>query len=243
MVTDFFDERVARTYDRDVEDAFEGTVLRSTVDFLSRLAAGGRVLELGIGTGRVALPLSDRHLVVDGIDLSAAMVQELRRKAGGGALEITIGDFATAHTGRSYRLVYLVFNTIMNLPTQDQQVQCFLNAAEHLAEGGHFVIELLVPDLQRLPPGETIRPSAIDAGHIGFDEIDPSTQALTSHHYYFRGRESDRYSIPFRYVWPSELDLMARIADMSLVQRWADWDREPFTSASRKHVSVWRKSG
>ncbi len=223
-------------------NAFAPSVLGPTVDFLTDLADGGPVLELGIGTGRVALPLRERGLAVHGIDVSESMVQRMREKVGGRSIAVTIGDFASERVGRGYRLVYLVFNTIMNLTTQEQQVQCFLNAADQLADGGHFVIEVLVPDLQRLPPGETIRPSEIDATHIGFDEIDLATQSLTSHHYYLRGERTEMSSIPFRYVWPAELDLMARMANMSLVQRWADWDRSPFESTSRKHISVWRKA-
>ena len=241
MATDHFDERVARAYDVDVEDEFAPSVLVPTLDVLTNLADGGPVLELGIGTGRVRTSLSGRGLVVHGIDLSESMLRQLREKPGADAVEVTIGDFATAYVGGGFRLVYLVFNTIMNLTSQDEQVQCFCNAADHLIEGGHFVVEVLVPALQRLPPGETIRPSGISGTHIGFDEIDAGTQALTSHHLYFRSHGVETSSIPFRYVWPSELDLMARIAGMTLIQRWSDWDRAPFTSASPKHISVWCK--
>jgi SAM-dependent methyltransferase len=240
MATDFFGERVARAYDADAAEVFESSILDPTVDFLAELARGGPVLELGIGTGRVALPLRERGLAVHGIDLSEAMVRRLREKPGGADVVVTIGDFASERVGDGFQLVYLVFNTIMNLTTQEEQVRCFRNAADHLVDGGHFVIEVLVPELQRLPLGESILPCGFDDTHVGFDEIDVATQSLTSHHHYFRGDHTETFSIPFRYVWPAELDLMARIADLSLVERWGDWDRSPFDRTSRKHISVWR---
>ncbi len=221
---------------------FAPEVLEPTVDFLAELAGDGAALELGIGTGRVALPLSGRGVPVSGIDLSPAMVKRLKAKPGGDAIDVAIGDFATTTVAGSFRLVYLVFNTISNLTTQDEQVACFQNAAAHLAPGGRFVIEVGVPDLQRLPRGETIRPFTIRPTHLGFDEYDVVNQGLISHHYTVENERLKAFSIPFRYVWPSELDLMARIAGMRLRERWASWTREPFTSTSDSHISVWEKT-
>src|SRR5262249_38966135 len=143
--------------------------------------------------------------------------------------------------GRIFRLAYLVYNTIGNLTTQDEQVECFRNAARHLEPGGCFVVEVGVPDLQRLPPGESIRPFTVTPGHLGFDEYDVARQGLTSHHYLFKDGKALIVSMPFRYVWPSELDLMAQLAGMRLRERWADWNREPFGNNSTKHISVWEK--
>ena len=178
---------------------------------------------------------------VHGIDLSPDMVAQLRAKPGGDAIGVTIGDFATATSPGRFRLAYLVFNTIGNLTTQDAQVACFRNAAAHLEPGGCFVIEVGVPDIQRLPPGERYRPFQVTPTHLGFDEIDVVTQSMISHHYIDRGKGLRPYSLPFRYVWPSELDLMARLAGLSLRDRWAGWDRSPFTGESTSHVSVWEK--
>lgn len=191
----------------------------------------------------MALPLSRRGLRVHGIDLSQAMVARLREKPGGDAIEITLGDFATVKVGRTFSLAYLVYNTINNLTTQEAQVACFCNVAEHLDPGGCFVIEVGVPDLQRLPPGETIRPFSVTPAHLGFDELDVVTQHMTSHHYFVSDGHLEVLSTPFRYVWPSELDLMARIAGLELRERWEDWTREPFTAESQTHISVWQKPG
>ena len=212
------------------------------MSFLAGLAGAGPALEFGIGTGRIALPLSQRGVRVHGIDLSEAMVAKLREKPGADAIEVTIGDFASTRVGGTFQLVYLVFNTIENLTTQDDQVACFRNAAAHLEPGGCFVIEVMVPDLRRLPPGEIIRPFSITPEYLGFDEYDVATQRLVSHHYTVRDGQLEMRSVPFRYVWPSELDLMAQLAGMSLRERWGDWQREPFTSDSNGHVSVWQKT-
>ena len=169
------------------------------------------------------------------------MVARLRAKPGGADIPVVIGDFATARAEGAFSLAYLVFNTINNLTTQDAQVACFENVAEHLAPGGHFVIEVGVPQLQRLPPGETVRAFALTPTHLGFDEFDVAGQGLISHHYEVVEGAWRSSSIPFRYVWPAELDLMARLAGMTLVERWGGWRREPFTRDSTKHVSVWRK--
>jgi SAM-dependent methyltransferase len=178
---------------------------------------------------------------VHGIELSPAMVDELRAQPGSAGIDVTLGDFATATVSGTFALAYLVRNTIMNLTTQDTQVQCFLNVATHLEPGGCFVIEVVVPPWQRLPPGETIIPFDVSPTHLGFDELDVATQNSWSHHYWFIDGETTSFSAPFRYVWPSELDLMARLAGMTLRERWSDWNREPFTSASPSHISVWHK--
>ena len=237
-----FGERVAAVYDDSSDMMFDPTVVEPTVDFLAELAGTGRALELGIGTGRIALPLAARGIEVHGIDLSRAMVARLRAKPGGDGIGVTIGDFATARADGTFRLAYLVFNTIMNLTTQAGQVACFRNVAEHLEPGGRFVIEVGVPDLRRLPPGE--RFVVFDAGesHWGIDEYDVANQGLVSHHFEILDGSVEQSSGPFRYVWPSELDLMAQSAGLELRERWAGWKREPFTSESRQHVSVWEKS-
>jgi SAM-dependent methyltransferase len=178
---------------------------------------------------------------VHGIDLSEAMVARLRAKPGADRVTITVGDFATASAGRTFRLVYLVYNTICNLTSQDDQVECFRNAAAHLEPGGHFVIEVGVPDLRRLPPGQTAVPFTVRPGRLGFDEYDVVSQGMVSHHYWQTDGRWESMSIPFRYVWPAELDLMARLAGMRLRDRWAGWNREPFTADSTTHISVWRK--
>jgi SAM-dependent methyltransferase len=244
----WFDERIARTYDAASAAMFDPAVVEPAVDFLADLAgADATALELAIGTGRIALPLSRRGVRVHGIELSPAMAEQLRAKPGAEAIDVTIGDMATTRVESTFRLVYLVFNTIGNLTTQDEQVACFRNAAAHLEPGGCFVVEVVVPDLRRLPPGETTRVFARSPGYVGFDEYTDLTagQVLWSHHWH-TDPESDGvevFSMPFRYVWPSELDLMARLAGMTLRERHADWTRAPFTSESTSHVSVWQKDG
>jgi SAM-dependent methyltransferase len=234
---DWFAGRVAETYDGDGETERHGAVA-PVVDFLEPYAAGG-ALELGIGTGRIALPLAERGVRVEGIDLSPDMVAQLRRKPGGGDMPVALGDFATTSLDRRFSLVYLVFNTIMNLTSQDAQVACFRNAAAHLEPGGRFVIEVGVPDLQRLPRGEVYRPFTVRSDHLGFDEYDVANQGLVSHHYSLDGGCVETVAMPFRYVWPAELDLMARLAGLRLEERFEGWQREPFTSESDSHVSVW----
>jgi SAM-dependent methyltransferase len=240
---DYFGESVARRYDEDEAAMFEPLMIAATVDFLGGLAGPGPALELGIGTGRIALPLAARGVRVQGIDLSPAMVERLRAKPDGSDIKVTIGDFATATAtaAGSFALVYLVFNTIMNLTTADQQIGCFENAAAHLAPGGRFVIEVSVPQLQRLPPGETIRAFEVGETHLGFDEYDVVSQRMISHHYTIGGGSVRVAAVPFRYVWPSELDLMARLAGMRLSERWGSFKRDPFTAESASHVSVWEK--
>lgn len=239
----YFGEGVAAGYDEMSADMFDAAVVGPTVDFIGRLADGGngRALEFAVGTGRIALPLAERGVSVHGIDMSRAMVARLRAKPGGDGIGVTVGDFATATVDGSFAVVYLVFNTIMNLTTQEAQVACFRNAAAHLEPGGCFVIEVGVPDLQRLPPGETVRPFKISDDRLGFDEIDIAEQGLISHHFKLVDGHWERFSIPFRYVWPSELDLMAELAGMKLRERWSGWKRGPFASDSRNLVAVWEK--
>jgi SAM-dependent methyltransferase len=244
-----FDERIAAGYDANSTDMFDPAVVDPAVDFLADLAGGGErdadgygaALELGIGTGRIALPLSQRGVLVSGIDVSPPMVARLQAKPGADAIPVTIGDFATTKVPGTFRLAYLVYNTITNLTTQDAQVDCFRNVAAHLEPGGCFVIEVIVPALQRLPPGETIRAFTVTPTHLGFDELDVATQISYSHHYFVVGDKLEFWSAPYRNVWPSELDLMARIAGMTLRERWGTWARDPFTSDSTKHISVWEK--
>ena len=236
----YFDERIAESYDDDAE-MFDPAAVDPVVDVLAELAAGGRALELGIGTGRIALPLAQRGVPVHGIDLSNAMVARLRAKPGGEGIGVTIGDFAATTVDGSFSLAYLVCNTIMNLTTQAAQVACFRNVAAHLQPGGRFVIDVGIPQLQRLPPGENFQVFSGSENYWGIDEYDVATQGLISHHLEIADGRVERFSVPFRYVWPAELDLMAELAGMSLRERWGGWKREPFTSESRKHVSVWEK--
>jgi SAM-dependent methyltransferase len=237
----YFDERVAARYDESDAEMFDPAVIDPVVEFLAQAAGGGRALELGIGTGRIALPLAQRGVPVQGIELSEAMVARLRAKPGGKDIPVAIGDFATTTVEGSFAVAYLVYNTILNLTTQAAQVACFRNVAAHLQPGGCFVIEVGVPDLQRLPPGETVHPFHVSDTRLGFDEYDIATQGLISHHVETVDGRLERHSTPFRYAWPAELDLMAQLAGMTLRERWSDWKRQPFTSESRGHVSVWEK--
>lgn len=245
VAVDRFGEDVASSYDADEATMFDAALLAATVDVLAGLADGRPALELAIGTGRVALPLAARGVPVTGIDLSAAMVARLREKPGGdaGSIPVVVGDMTsvTAPGAGTYGLVYLVFNTIMNVTTQDEQVACFATAARHLAPGGVFVVETLVPQLRRLPPGQRFVPFDVGSDHIGVDEYDTVTQGLVSHHVLVRDGAAVRSSTPFRYVWPAELDLMARLAGLHLAHRWGDWERRPFTEDCPSHVSVWRR--
>ncbi|MEL6207326.1 MAG: methyltransferase domain-containing protein [Pseudomonadota bacterium] len=228
---------IAETYDA-LHDPRETDL---AVECLAELAGGGPALEFAIGTGRLALPLAERGVAISGIELSPDMIAKLREKPGGAGILVVQGDMATAEVPGSFSLVLLAFNTIMNLTTQAEQVACFENAARHLAPGGRFVIEVLVPPLRRLPPGETHRIFAGSDDHWGADEFDPATQSLTSHHIWVVDGQARTFSLPLRYVWPSELDLMARIAGLVPLARWEDWLRAPFTADSPRHVSVWEK--
>jgi SAM-dependent methyltransferase len=237
----YFDEWIASRYAVLWSHLFDPEVVEPAVNFLAELAGDGHALELGIGTGRLALPLRRRGIRVAGVELSAAMVEQLRAQPGSSDIDVTIGDFSTATVNGSFTIAYLVRNTIMNLTTQDAQIECFLNVARHLEPGGCFVIEVIVPPWQRLAPGETVIPFDVSPAHLGFDEIDVATQQSRSYHYWFVDGDTQTFSAPFRNVWPSELDLMARLAGMTLRDRWSDWNREPFTSTSRSHISVWQK--
>ncbi|PSK93610.1 methyltransferase family protein [Murinocardiopsis flavida] len=233
----------ADRYDDEETDRSSAAFLEPTLAFLADLAGTGRALEFAIGTGRVGVPLRERGVPVEGIELSEPMASVLRRKIGADRLPVTIGDMATTTVPGEFTLVYLVYNTISNLLTQDEQVECFRNAARHLAPGGRFVIELGVPPLRFLPPGQTAVPFDVSAQHLGFDTFDLAEQILVSHHF-TRDGDDGRYrrgSSRHRYAWPAELDLMARIAGLELERRVADWDGAPFTDESTQHVSVWRK--
>ncbi|MEO3813939.1 class I SAM-dependent methyltransferase [Sphaerisporangium sp. B11E5] len=239
MPEDNFDEHIAATYEAKWPELFEPAAVDPVVGFLAGLAGSGAALELGVGTGRIAVPLSARGVPVHGIELSAAMAARLRARPDAGNVGLTLGDFATTRVDGTFTLAYLVRNTITNLTMQDEQVRCFRNVAAHLAPGGRFVIEVYVPELRRLPPGQTVHPFTVTPEHLGFEEYDFASQIAYSHHYWVVDGRLETYSTPHRYVWPSELDLMARLAGMTLRERWAGWDREPFTGDSRSHVSVW----
>jgi SAM-dependent methyltransferase len=228
-LVDHFGREVAARYDESTADL----PVEPVVDFLAQLAGDGGALELGIGTGRIAVPLAARGVPVHGIDLSEAMVAKLREKPGSEAIEATIGDFATTRVDGSFSLAYLVFNTINNLTTQEAQVACFENVAAHIEPGGCFVIEVGVR------PGEPLSVFDLSDTHVGVDEYEAATQRLVSHHFSLVDGRWERLSMPFRAVSPAELDLMARLAGMRLRERWSGWEREPFTNESRKHVSVW----
>jgi SAM-dependent methyltransferase len=237
----YFGERVAASYDESSAEMFAPEVVGAAVEVLAGLAGGGQALELGIGTGRIALPLARSGVDVHGIDLSRAMVARLRAKPGGDAIGVTIGDFATTRAAGTFSVVYLVFNTIMNLTTQAAQVACFRNAAAHLEPGGCFVIEVSIPDLRRLPPGQDVVPFLVSPTHWAFDVYDVATQAMSSNYVEVTDGRGEYTTFPFRYVWPAELDLMAQLAGLRLRERWDGWTREPFTSESRQHVSIWEK--
>lgn len=232
---------VAATYDA-LSGRFTADDIVPAVYMLAALAGDGAAVEFAVGTGRLALPLAATGTLVHGIDFSEAMLAELRKKEGAERVLITFGDMTQTQVCSDASVVYLVFNTIGNLRTQQQQVACFRNAAAHLAPGGCFVIENIVPNLHGLLPGKSIRPFDVSPHHLGFDEfVDRVNQILLSHHYFINGDRVQTVSGAFRYVWPSELDLMAELAGLSLESRWADWQRSPFVNDSPSHVSVWRK--
>lgn len=240
-----WDEETAARYDADAAPQFAPDVLDPTVDLLERLAGGGPALEFAIGTGRIGIPLAARGVPVTGIELSEAMVAQLRRKVSQDELPVIVGDMATAAApgAGDFSLVFLVWNSISNLRTQAEQVECFRNAAHHLRPGGRFVVELWVPPVQRLPPGEEVLPMSIGDEHLIFDTYDLVTQACTSHHYYRNDDGNLRHtSGRFRYIWPAECDLMAQLAGLELESRSADWSGGPFLATSDSHVSVWRKA-
>jgi len=241
MEADIWNEQVAQGYDAASPHMYAPDVLGPTVDFLAQRAGRAPVLEFAVGTGRVALPLSARGVPVAGIDMSEPMVTELRKKAGGGDIAVSIGDMTTTTVPGEFGLVYLVYNGITCLLRQDDQVECFRNAAKHLQPGGRFVIEVFVPDLRRLPPGETARPFHVGEHHLGFDTYDVVNQRMVSHHYRIENGAAQTFRSPHRFVWPAELDLMATFAGLDARERWADWNERPFTADSTSHVSVWQK--
>jgi SAM-dependent methyltransferase len=234
-----FDEWIAQHYEILWPELFEPAVVDPAVDFLADLAGAGAALEFGIGTGRIALPLNQRGVQIHGIELSPAMIGQLQAHEGASNIGVTVGDFATATVDGTFTLVYLLRNTITNLTSQDEQVECFRNAARHLQPGGTFVIENYVPELRRIPPGETTHVFTATPSHIGVGDYDVVTQIEISRHWWVIEGELRAFSSPHRYAWPSELDLMARIAGMVLRERWSGWEREPFTADSRSHISVW----
>jgi trans-aconitate methyltransferase len=243
-VKEYFGSDVAAVYDAHSGSMFDPAVVAPAVDTLARLAGDGSALELAVGTGRIALPLSDRGVRVAGMDSSEAMLAELRRKPGAARIEpLLAGDMATLRVPGSYALVYLVFNTIFNLTDQDAQVACFENAAAHLRDGGRFVVEARVPELQRLPLGQTVLPWRADPDGMSFYVFDTTIQRMSGQHFYAEHDGRLRPSpIELRYAWPAELDLMARIAGLRLEHRWGGWSGEPFTGLSPAHVSVYVKS-
>jgi SAM-dependent methyltransferase len=238
---DIWDADAAQHYDTPGTGMFAADVVGSTVDRLAELAGGGRALEFAIGTGRIAVPLAARGVRVTGIELSRPMIEQLRTTADEAAIPVVVGDMATVHVEGEFTLVYLVYNTISNLLSQAEQVACFRNAAWHLTPGGCFVIELEVPDLRTLPPGQAASVFRAEPGYIGLDTYDVLNQQLVSHHFRFgEGREATVFRSPHRYIWPAELDLMAQLAGFELESRHADWVASEFTSESRSHVSIYR---
>jgi SAM-dependent methyltransferase len=239
-----WDMDTARDYDTPGKGMFAPEVLEPTIEFLARLAGDGPALEFAIGTGRVAVPLADRGLPVTGIELSGPMIEQLRRKAGEDTIPVVAGDMATAVAPGAFTLVYLVYNTISNLLIQREQVACFRNAARHLRAGGRFVIELWVPELRKLPPGQQATVWRCEPGYIGLDTYDVLHQRVVSHHFRFDDSKQARlFRSPHRYIWPAELDLMAELAGFELESRHADWSGSEFTADSRSHVSVYRLAG
>ncbi|TDC10848.1 class I SAM-dependent methyltransferase [Nonomuraea longispora] len=236
-----WDAEAARRYDTPGTGMFAPEVLGPAVDRLAELAGGGRALEFAIGTGRVGVPLAERGVPVTGIELSRPMIEQLRTKVDEATIPVIAGDMATASAPGSYSLVYLVFNTISNLLTQAEQVACFRNAARHLEPGGRFVIELWVPELRKLPPGQPATVFTAESGYIGLDTYDVLRQLVVSHHFTFDGgKRAELFRSPHRYIWPAELDLMAQLAGFELETRHADWTGAEFTAESRSHVSVYR---
>ena len=238
--SDLWDDATAEAYDETSADMFAADVLDPAVDLLAELAGRGAALELAIGTGRVAIPLTERGVVVSGVELSQPMVDRLHRKRAD--IPVVVGDMATSSVPGQFALVYVVWNSIGNLRTQREQVACFRNAARHLAPGGRFVVELWVPGIRRFPPGQSAVPFHSGEHHAGFDTYDMATQQGTSHHYWRHDDGTVTYGTSnFRYIWPAECDLMAELAGMRLESRSADWLRSPFTGDSESHVSVWAK--
>ena len=242
MSSEVWGRELAEVYDRTYAAGFAPSVLDPTVDVLAELARGGPALEFAIGTGRVALPLSARGIAVSGIELSPHMVEQLRAKPGADAVQVTVGDMTTTRVPGTFKLVYLVANSIMNVTTQDGQLAVFANAAAHLDEGGSFVVQVIVPQLRSVPVGQVGRVFRLDPDHVGIETFDDLVgQIASSHHWVEVDGRLVRHSAPYRYIWPSELDLMAKLAGFRLRERWASWDRSPFTSESVSQVAVFEK--
>lgn len=240
----FLDEQIASLYDASSQDMYDPAILGPTVDLLASLADGGSrtALELGIGTGRVAVPLTDRGVQLAGIDLSEPMLNELRRKPGAAHIDITVGSFRTTKLDRTFRLVFGIYNVFTTFTSQEEQLDAFVNAAAHVEADGFLVAECWIPDLQRLPPGERVRAFDVSPTHLGFDEYEVADQRCTSHHLLLDDdRVAARGASHHRWLWPSELDLMARIAGLDRHERWATWTRDPFTSDSRNCISIYRR--
>ena len=241
MPENIFNKRIASNYDFADRSMFAEDTINQTCSLLEELAGNGRVLEFAIGTGRVALPLQERGVEIHGIELSQSMVDQLYSKPNADTINVVVGDMAKDRVFGEFQLVYLVYNTITNLITQEEQVDCFINAAAHLKPGGYFLIEDQIPTLQQLPVGKSI--SAFDATeeHVGIDEFDLASQLVISRHYWIEGESVEMFQSKHRYAWPGEYDLMARIAGLELHNRWAGWDRSEFGSESKSHISIWRK--
>jgi SAM-dependent methyltransferase len=235
-----YGERIAHLYDE-----WYGNYEAATVEALVELAGGGRVLELGIGTGRIALPLQEEGVEVHGIDASKAMLARLQVKPGGERIPTTIGNFADVDIEGEFSLIFVLFNTFFALLTQDEQVRCFANVARHLSKDGKFVMETFVPDMTRFDSGQSVR--AIDVGLDGVkmdvSELDFMNQRIKSQHVVISQDAVTLYPVKLRFAWPSELDLMAQLAGLRLEDRWSNWERAPFTSESTKHISVYTRSG
>jgi SAM-dependent methyltransferase len=238
-----WDREIAEIYDETYAAQFDRSVLEPMLDLLSGLAQGGPALEFAVGTGRVALALSERNIEVQGIELSPAMVEQLQVKPGADAVNVTIGDMTTTRVPGAFQLVYLVANTIMNVTTQDEQIAVFANAAAHLGRDGYFVVEVIVPQLRRVPPGDVARVFTLDANHVGIETFDDTVDQIAwSHHWMLVDGRLVRRSAPYRYVWPAELDLMARLAGLHRRHRWAGWGKEPFTSDSTSQVAAYQRN-
>ncbi len=239
-----WNEAAAATYDTPGTGMFDSALLTQTVDRLAELAEGGAALEFAIGTGRVAIPLRERGVAVSGVEIAAPMLAKLREKASEAEIPVVLGDMTEATVPGQFSLVFLVFNGISNVLTQAEQVACFRNAARHLSPGGRFLVELWVPDLRRLPPGQGATVFATEPGYIGLDTVDLLNQIVVSHHFRFGDApQAELFRSPHRWVWPAELDLMAQLAGFELESRHADWNGAPFTAESRSHISVYRLKG
>lgn len=238
-----WDQQLAEVYDETYEAEFRPEVLDPMVDVLEEVAAGGPALEFAVGTGRVALPLATRGVPVQGIELSPHMADRLRAKPGADKVAVTVGDMCTTRLSDQFTLVYIVANSLMNVTTQREQLAVFANAAEHLTTPGFFVVELIVPQLQRVPPGEVARVFTLEEDHVGVETFDDLVgQIAWSHHWMCVDDRLVRHSAPYRYVWPSELELMGALAGLQLQDRWANWHRDPFTSTSPRQVAVFAKA-